>query len=102
MVQLMIRMLLLFLLWLVGATVDSTPQIWSVIGIDLMSDARDGSQADAAQLAYHYDEVGDRLWFRIGLYGKPAATTLAVTIAVDAGGSEAHKTRWPGQNAEFR
>src|SRR5262245_48992302 len=80
MAQLIFRVILLFALWLIGVPVSDAPQIWTVIAIDAKGDARDAALADVAQLAYRYDKTRDTLWFRIGLYGKPA-TSVTVKIA---------------------
>ena len=81
MAQLILRLILLFTLWLIGIPRADTPQIWSVIAIDAKGDAREAALADVAQLAYRYDKTLDTLWFRIGLYGQPAATLVRVKIA---------------------
>ena len=52
--------LLLSSVWLLaGTSVDSTPNVWTVIAIDPKGDGREPSSADAAQLAYRYDKAAD-------------------------------------------
>src|SRR5262245_48112464 len=80
MAHLIFRVILLFTLWLIGIPLTDAPRIWTVIALDAKGDARDAALADVAQLAYRYDKALDTLWFRIGLYGKPA-TRVSVTIA---------------------
>jgi pimeloyl-ACP methyl ester carboxylesterase len=81
MAQLILRVIFLFVLWLIDVPRADAPQIWSVIAIDAKGDARDATLGDVAQLAYRYDKTLDTLWFRIGLYGQPAATAVSVKIA---------------------
>jgi len=81
MAQLIFRVIVLFVLWLIDVPRPDAPQIWSVIGIDAKGDARDAALGDVAQLAYRYDKTLDTLWFRVGLYGQPPATGVSVKLA---------------------
>ena len=95
MARLIIRFILLFVLWLVDAAPNSTAHVWTVIAVDPKGDTRDSSLADAAQLSYRYDKPLDMLWFRVSLFGRPAANELGVKIAVDTGANDDRQiTAW--------
>jgi pimeloyl-ACP methyl ester carboxylesterase len=82
MAHMILRVILLFILWLIDIPRADGPRIWSVIAIDAKGDAGQASLTDAAQLAYRYDKTLDTVWFRIGLYDAPAAARVSVKIAV--------------------
>jgi pimeloyl-ACP methyl ester carboxylesterase len=79
-----------------------TAQVYTVLTFDGKGDGRDPSQADAAQLAYHYDKQQDMLWFRIALYGQPNKDAFGVNLAIDTGGDDSTKMNWWGANKTFR
>jgi pimeloyl-ACP methyl ester carboxylesterase len=95
MARLIIRLILLFVVWLMDAPPGSTGHVWSVIAVDPKGDVRDSSLADAAQLSYRYDEPRDMLWFRVSLFGRPPANEFGVKIAVDTGANDDREiTAW--------
>ena len=95
MARLIIRLILLFVVWLMDAGSNSPGHIWSVIAVDPKGDVRDSSPADAAQLSYRYDKARDMLWFRISLFGRPPANEFGVRIAVDTAANDGRQiTAW--------
>jgi pimeloyl-ACP methyl ester carboxylesterase len=101
MARLIVRLILLFVLWLVDAAPDSNAHLWTVIAVDPKGDVRDTSLPDAAQLSYRYDKERDMLWFRVSLFGRPDANAFGVNIAVDTGTDGADKLNWWGNNKTF-
>ena len=77
-------------------------QVYTVLTFDGKGDGRDASLADAAQLAYRYDQQEDTLWFRIALYGQPNRDVFGVNLLVDTGGDDSTKMNWWGANKTFR
>ncbi|HYW72685.1 MAG TPA: alpha/beta hydrolase [Pyrinomonadaceae bacterium] len=77
-------------------------QVYTVLAFDGKGDGRDASLADAAQLAYRYDQAEDTLWFRIGLYALPNRDTFGVNLLIDTGGDDATKMNWWGANKSFK
>jgi pimeloyl-ACP methyl ester carboxylesterase len=80
----------------------SLAQVYTVLTFDGKGDGRDPSLADAAQLAYRYDQTQDMLWFRIALYGRLNAQSFGVTLAFATGGDEIPKMNWWGANKSFK
>lgn len=79
-----------------------TAQVYTVLTFDGKGDGRDASLADAAQLAYRYDQQQDTLWFRIALYGQPNKDKFGVNLAIDTGGDDSNKMNWWGANKSFK
>jgi pimeloyl-ACP methyl ester carboxylesterase len=77
-------------------------QLYTVLAFDVKGDGSDPSLADAAQLAYRYDQQRDLLWFRVSLYGVPNEKAFGVNIVIDAGGDDANKMNWWGGNKTFK
>ena len=75
-----IRLLLLFVAWLVAPATTPPSSIWTVIAVDPKGDGRDASSGDLAQLSYQYDNASDTVWFRVTLYGTPREDTSGITI----------------------
>src|SRR5215510_14693089 len=94
--------LTLLLALLVLASTHATAQIYTVLTFDGKGDGRDSSLADAAQLAYRYDQQQDMLWFRIALYGQPNEHAFGLNLAIDTGGDDSTKMNWWGANKTFR
>src|SRR5215510_12136058 len=92
----------LFLALILLAPTITTAQIYSVLTFDGKGDGRDPSLADAAQLAYRYDQQQDMLWFRIALYGRPNEHAFGVNLAFDTGGDDSTKANWWGANKTFK
>jgi pimeloyl-ACP methyl ester carboxylesterase len=92
----------LLLVLLALLSVKTTAQVYTVLAFDGKGDGRDGSLADAAQLAYRYDRQTDILWFRIALYGEPNRDAFGVNLLIDTGGDEATKISWWGANKTFK
>ncbi len=80
----------------------ATAQVYSVLTFDGKGDGRDPSLADAAQLAYRYDQQQDLLWFRIALYGQPNKDAFGVNLLIDTGGDDSTKVNWWGANKTFK
>ena len=80
----------------------ASAQVYTVVAFDVNGDGRDPSLADAAQLAYRYDQQQDLLWFRIALYGQPNKDAFGVNIVVDTGGDDTTKMNWWGGNKAFK
>ncbi|MGZ8842774.1 MAG: hypothetical protein ACXW18_03875 [Pyrinomonadaceae bacterium] len=77
-------------------------QVYTVLTFDGKGDGRDPSLADAAQLAYRYDQQQDVLWFRVALYGQPNKTAFGVNLVIDTGDDDANKVSWWGANKTFK
>ena len=86
---------------LAAAAPGPASSIWTVAAVDPRGDAREPSLADAAQLSYRYEETGDRLWFRVSLFGRLNADAFGVNIAIDTGATDSDKANWWGANKEF-
>ena len=80
----------------------SAAQVYTVLTFDAKGDGRDSSQADAAQLAYRYDQAQDMLWFRIALYGQVNAQSFGVSMAFATTDNETAKMNWWGANKSFK
>jgi len=80
----------------------ATAQVWTVLTFDGQGDGRDPSLADAAQLAYRYDQQQDVLWFRIALYGLPNKDAFGVNLVIDTGADDSTKMNWWGANKNFK
>ena len=96
----MAKIFLLLTLILLPSTI--TAQVYTVLTFDGKGDGRDAALADAAQLAYHYDQQQDMLWFRIALYGQPNPDAFGVNLAIDTGGDDSTKMNWWGTNKTFK
>jgi pimeloyl-ACP methyl ester carboxylesterase len=94
-----IALLLTFILITPAVT---AAQVYTVLTFDGKGDGRDPALADAAQLAFRYDQQQDLLWFRIALYGAPNPQAFGVSIVVDTGGDDASKMNWWGANKTFK
>src|SRR5215510_14165394 len=92
----------LFLALILLAPTITTAQVYTVLTFDGKGDGRDPSLADAAQLAYRYDQQQDMLWFRIALYGQPNRDAFGVNLAIDTGGDDSTKMNWWGANKTFK
>src|SRR5262245_45285512 len=75
--------------------------VWTVQAVDAKGDGRQPSSLDAAQLSSRYDRDADLVWFRVALFGAPAAESLRVTIAVDSGAGDTAHMNWWGANRDF-
>src|SRR4029077_5563732 len=80
----------------------ATAQVYSVLTFDGKGDGRDPALADAAQLAYRFDQQQDLLWFRIALYGQPNKDAFGVNLVIDTGGDDSTKVNWWGANKTFK
>ena len=96
-----LKVALLFV-FVVIAHVSAVAQVWTVLAGDAKGDVRDPSLADAAQLAYRYDQQQDLLWFRVTLYGVPDEHGFGVNIAFDTGNDKVPKANWWGANKTFK
>jgi len=96
----MAKIFLILTLILLPSTI--TAQVYTVLTFDGKGDGRDPAPADAAQLAYRYDEEQDMLWFRIALYGQPNPDAFGVNLAIDTGGDDSTKMNWWGTNKTFK
>lgn len=94
--------IVLFLALILFTPATVTAQIYTVLMFDVKGDGRDPLLPDAAQLAYHYDQQQDLLWFRIALYGVPNENAFGVNIAIDTGADDATKMNWWGGNKAFK
>jgi hypothetical protein len=96
MASLMIRLLLLFLLWLAGAAPGPVPSLGIVIAVDLKGDGRETSVADAAHLSYRNDTPQDMLSFRVRPFGRSNPDSFGLNIVVDTYGADAGRMNWWG------
>jgi hypothetical protein len=92
MASLMIRVLVLFLLWLAGATHGLAPGIRIVVTVDHQGDGRNTS-ADDSHLTSRDDTQQGTLWFRVRLFGLNA-DARGVSLVVDTGGADAGRMNW--------
>jgi hypothetical protein len=92
MASLMIRVLVLFLLWLAGAAPGPAPSMGIVIAVDLKGDGRNTS-ADDSHLTSRDDTQQGTLWFRVRLFGLNA-DARGVNLVVDTAGADAGRMSW--------
>jgi len=97
-----IRKIALVLALIVSSPAIITAQVYTVLTFDGKGDGRDPALADAAQLAYRFDQQQDLLWFRIALYGQPNKDAFGVNLVIDTGGDDSTKVNWWGANKTFR
>lgn len=97
-----ISKIFLLVVLMVFPAARTAAQVYTVLSFDGKGDGRDPALADAAQLAYRYDQQQDMLWFRIALYGQPNRDAFGVNLLVDTGGDDSTKMNWWGANKSFK
>lgn len=75
---------------------------WVVLATDVAGDGERNGYGDGKSLSFHYDSVGDTLWFRLELYGGFSAEQPAVSVAVDLDADQTTGRNWYGSNEGFR
>lgn len=98
----MTREIFLLLALIVLAPATTAAQVYTVLAFDGKGDCADPSLADAAQLAYRYDQQQDIIWFRIALYGQPNGRGFGVNLAIDTGAGDSTRMNWSGANKTFK